>query len=575
MRDHFQKSTRVVALALISAMALTLAACGGGGGGGSGGGGSGSGGGGSGTGSANLSINVSGLTSGGSVTVQATATLNSQQLSQQSVTASSNGSVSFAQPIQTHDALGNSSQVTLKITSQPGNGEQCFTGVTSVNADSSNSTWSFNPASVPVYCSSPVKPAAYPQLGAFPGVSTATVIASPKVVPIFLSGSANENTDLTFLQQLVVSQYWSALAEYGVGNGTVESALYPTAPTSLNSNSVSDAEVQSAIQANNAWGAPLDSSTVLVVFLPAGIGYIPATNSGEPYDASGDHGQVSVSGVNVQYVVVLTTSGGTEMQQIARYLVDAVTNPGGSGPNMGNSDGYVEMATNPDSYAGMFKSNPQAGYSDLNHLGQEFIELGSACDAVAPSESDLTLPSGISLYAIWSNVDAGKEYTSGNYGYCQPGFGETVDYSASSDAQTVTATRFGHTFSDQALVVPAGGSTTVTLTAWGQDIANGAQTAWTLSVNPEVYYTSGAAAPVDCSPGTPNYQSALVPAACADAPAVSVSPSGSTAVANGDTFTVTVTMSKSAEPGLWSILLSGTDGGTEPPILVTNGTTWQ
>ena len=457
---------------------------------------------------------------------------------------------------------GATNAINVTVSAQPSNGESCLVEVPATGI-TLNST-------VPVLCSTPVKPGAYPNIGAFPG-ATATVVAHPKIVPIFLSGATNENTDLVFEQQLVVSQYWGALSEYGVHNGVVESALYPTAPSTLASGTVYGGEIKSAIEASNAWGAPVDSSTILVVVLPNGTTYLPDTAQGEPASAEADHGQVNINGTNVQFVAI---PGATNHEYvIAEYLIDAVTNPGGSGDDKAGSLGYVEMSPNPETYAQSLYFDPQS--SGVAHPIQEFVELGDACYGIAPAESDLTLSSGESLFAIWSNTAAAQAYSSGNYGYCQPAFGELVDYSGSNASGTITATRFGHTFSDQALIVTPGNTATVNVTAWGQyHGANNTPGTWTLTVNPEVFYTSGTAAPVDCSAGTPDYEF-LVPAACSNAPVISVSPNGSASVANGDTFKVTVTMPSTAEPGLWSILLSGTDGGTEQPILVTNASTWQ
>ena len=556
-----------VSIVLVGFLSLMLSACGGGSGGGSSGSGSG---GGTPVSTAAISVDVTGLSSGGSVTVQGGISSSSEQ----TVTATSNGVVDFPQQFQTNDSFGANYTVRFSITSQPTNGEQCLLLTPQSTSNDSSGTWSFSPNQVSVSCSAPVKATAYQQLGPFQGIAKAQVIASPKVVPVFLSGAANENTDLTFLQQLVVSQYWGALSEYGIGNGVVESALYPTAPVSF-TGSVDDTQIRTAIQTNNAWGATLDPSTVLAVFLPAGVTYTAMTNEGEPYDAGAEHGQVTVNGVNIQFITIPTISGGSETTETAEYLIDAVSNPGGGGPNMAASLGYVEASINPDTYSGSHYYDPQGSFSYPDHLGQEFVELGNACDAMAPSESDLTLPNGSFLLAIFSNATAAQDYAAGNYGYCQPAFGEAVDYASSAAAQSVTATRFGHTFTDQALVVAPGASTAVTVTAWGQNQANGTTNPWSLTVNPEVYYTSGTAAPVDCSAGTPDYESFLVPAACSNAPVVSVSPNGSASVANGDTFKVTVTMPSASEPGLWSILLSGTDGGTEQPILVTNASTWQ
>ena len=543
---------------LAGILALTLSGCGGGTSGGSsssgstGSSGSGSGG----TSTTNLAIKVSGLT-GSSVTVQA------QSNNTATVTATGDGTFYFSQNINDSGVSGATNAINVTVSAQPSNGESCL-----VEAPATGITLN---STVPVLCSIPVKPVAYPNIGAFSG-TTATVVANPKIVPIFLSGATNENTDLVFEQQLVVSQYWGALSEYGVHNGVVESALYPTAPSALASGGVYDAEIKSAIEASNAWGAPVDSSTILVVVLPNGTAYLPDTTQGEPASARADHGQVSINGTNVQFVAI---PGAANYEYvIAEYLVDAVTNPGGSGTDKAGSLGYVEMSPNPETYAQSFYHDPQS--SADAHPIQEFVELGDACYGLAPAESDLTLSSGESLYAIWSNTAAAQAYSSGNYGYCQPAFGELVDYSGSQTSGTITATRFGHTFSDQALIVAPGSTAAVNVTAWGQyQGVNNTPGAWTLTVNPEIFYTSGASAPIDCSPGTPDYQGSLVPSACASAPVISVSPNGSTSVTNGDTFKVTITMPSTAEPGLWSILLSGTDGGTEQPILVTNASTWQ
>ena len=551
-------------------LSLALSGCGGGGGSSS----SGSSGGGSTStpqSSANVSLSVSGLSSGASVTVQATDSLNSTS---ENVTASADGSISFANAFQTNTPLGANAKLSFSVATQPSNGEQCVVSPLYTNAAQTNGTWAFSPNVIDVSCSTPVKPNAYPTIGAFSAKVSAKVVASPAVVPVFLSGSANENANLTFLQQLVVSHYWGGLSEYGVGNGTVSNALYPTAPSSLSSGSVSDTQIRNAIISANAWNATLNNNTVLVVFMPSGVIYAPNPAEGEPANADGDHGQLSVNGVNIQFVAIFTSTGSTEVQQIAQYLVDAVTNPGGGGPNMASSTGFVEMSPNPESFVGTVYNGYQ-NYGSINHLGQEFIELGNACDAAAPAESDLTLPSGSYLFAIWSNATASSDYAAGNYGYCQPPFGEMVDYSTSSDAGYVSATRFGQVFTDQALIVPAGSSTSVTVTAWGSAVANGSTQAWTLTVNPEVFYTSGTSVPVDCTSGTYGYEPGLVSSACSDAPSITVSPSGSQSVSNGNTFKVTVTMPSTAEPGLWSILLSGTDGGSEQPILVTNASTWQ
>ena len=539
---------------------LLLSGCGGGGGSAGSSSTTGSGSGSGSSTSPNLSINVSGLSSGQSVSVEA------QSDNSSSITASSNGVFGFPQQINDAGTNGVTNQITVTFSSQPTN-ETCVveppaTGITL------NST-------VPVACSVPVNAPTYPTIGGFSGGSV-SVIAQPKVLPVFLTSAPSENTDLVFLQQLVVSHYWSALAEYGVDSGTVESALYESAPTTLSTGPVSDSMIKAALTANGpSWGATLDPSTVMVVFLPAGTSYSPDFLQGEPDNAPADHGQVTINGNTIQFVAIPAQAN--HPYYIAEYLIDAVTNPGGGGTSMASSNGFVEMSSDPERYAltGYLDTYGAAGAAVARPY-QEYVELGDACFGLAAPESDITLPSSSTgLNEIWSNSGAASAYSAGNYGYCRPSFGENVDYSSSSDESTVSASRFGHTFTDKALVVPAGSSTTVTVTAWGTNTNNGVSSPWTLTVNPEVFYTSGNAVPSECFSGMPDFNPAYAPAACTNAPSVSVTPNGSASVVNGDTFKVTITMPSTAEPGLWSILLSGTDGGTEQPILVTNASTWQ
>lgn len=538
---------------------LALSGCGGGSASPTSGSSGGSSGGNTGSSNTNLSVSVSGLSSGQSVTLQA------QSTNTVSLTVTANGTFYFPQNINdaNSSSVGGTNAINVSVSSQPST-EQCVveppaTGIVL------NST-------VPVACSVPSKAPPYSVMSSFPGGS-AFVITNPKVLPVFLTGAASENTDLVFLQQLVVSQYWGALNEYGVHNGTVESALYESVPSTLSTGSVDDSQIKSALESSMpSWGATLDSSTVVVVFLPSGTSYSPDVAQGEPVNAFADHGQITVNGTPVQFVAI--PGQVNRPYYIAEYLVDAVTNPGGGGTNMSLSRGYVEAANDPERYdLTAYLSSNDPG---VNRPYQEYIELGDACFGIAPSESDITLPNGSEgLNEIWSNSGAANAYSSGNYGYCQPSYGEAVDYSSSSDKASISSVRFGHTFTDTALVIPAGSSTTVTISAWGTDAYSGVSRPWSLTVNPEVFYTTGTAAPEDCSSGTPDYYPGYVPSECANAPSVSVSPNGSGSVTTGTTFKVTITMPSTAEPGLWSILLSGTDGGTEQPLLVTNASTWQ
>ena len=488
--------------------------------------------------------------------------------------------------------------VSTPVTSQPADGTQCqvIAQLAQVYTNGTNSgplttVLAENPTggtlTLPVLCANypAATPVAAEQLVPFPGV-TATAIAAPQVAPVFFSGSTNANDYETFLQQVVTSQYWSALKEYGVGNGTTDSPI--TASTTWPS-AVTETNIEQAIVSNNAWGAPLTSSTVLVLFLPQGTVY--ETSSADQTTAcllpSTDNcsirGQVTVSGTPVQFIAMQAdtqNNGNLQYPALLQHLIDAVTNPGGGAGDVAGDEGYVEASKNPDWYVGINTYSPQ------NQL-----EVGNACLTNAPVESDLTLagdPSSgnlTNLYLPYSNTAAAASTT---YDYCGTvPYGAVADWSTTTAAQSVTATRFGHLVSDEALVLAPGQSTTLQMTAWQAtttlSLAADGQPFFTLltNYNQDWYYITGTNAPVHCENGGPE-------SICADAPTFSlatvsaVTPvfqgtdsngsnpaTGPITAVDGNTYNLTVTTSATAEPGMWVMYLGG------QPIAVTNANTWQ
>lgn len=557
---------------VVGVLAGLLSACGGGGGGGTGGAGGASGSGNpSFTGSFKLTVNTTGLAAGESYVIQDSASAISVS---DTMTVAQNGAASFASTLYTEDNQ-QAVAVSVSITQQPADGSECVIQPTSNGPYQGDGPPVTSNGDLNVSCGKypAVTPVAYPQIAPLPGGSSAEVIASPQVIPIFFTNSTNVTTYQTFLQQLLASQYWGALKEYGVSAGTLETAV--NASTTWPA-SVTDAQVRSAITSNNAWGASLNSSTVLVLFLPAGTSYVPDPANGEAGSAVAEHGQISVNSVSVQFVVAPADdeSGGAPQGfgVIAKYLVNAVTNPGGGGPNIGTSAGYVEATASPDWWSGY---GSILGYPWYGHYIDlvESRELASACSSTAPAESDITLPSGFTagLPGIWSNKAAAADSA---YTYCgRAPYGVVAQYPTGS---TATATRFGHTFADTALIIPAGGSASISLTAWSasQTVAsNNNEPYFPLAVNPnkDWVYISGTAAPVDCQAGDSGV--------CANMPSFTLTPvqsaNGQTAsnccseTANGDTFTVQITMPATAEPGLWVMYVG------DQPIAVANAATWQ
>lgn len=547
-----------------------------------------------------LAIDVSGLNAGQSFVIAVNATGGETISLTGAVTA--NGTYQVPGVFYT-DTMGGTSPVgvyvSMPVATQPADGTQCqvIAQLEQVYTNGTNSgplttALAEDPTSggtltLPVVCATypAATPVANEQLAPFPGV-TAQAIAAPQVEPVIFSGSTDTNDYETFLQQVVTSQYWSALQEYGVGSGTTGA---PIAATTTWPSAVTESDIEQTIVSNNAWGAPITSSTVLVLFLPQGTVYetssadqsvaclLPST------DNCSIRGQVTISGTPVQFIAMQAdtqNNGNLQYTALLQHLINAVTNPGGGAGSVAGDEGYVEASADPDWYVGIETYTPQ------NQL-----EVGNACGMYAPVESDLTLTGDpatgnlTNLYLPYSNKAAAADTT---YNYCgRTPYGTVADWSTTTAAQSVTATRFGHPVSDEALVLAPGQSTTLKMTAWQATpilSANaGGQPFFTLltNYNQDWYYITGTNAPVHCENGGPE-------AICADSPTFSmatvsaVTPvfqgtdsngsnpaTGQVTAVNGNTYNLTVTASATAEPGMWVMYIGG------QPIAVTNANTWQ
>ncbi len=531
-----------------------------------------------------LAIDVSGLNTGQSFVIDVNASGGETITLTGTVTADGTYQVPGVFYV---DTTGGTSQVAVNVampvTTQPADGTKC-----QVIAQLNGNYLAEDPTSggtltLPVVCGNyPAStPVADEQLTPFPG-TTAQVIASPQVAPVFFSGSTNSNDYETFLQQVVTSQYWSALQEYGVGNGTTGTAI--TAATTWPS-AVTESDIEQAIVSNNAWGAPITNSTVLVLFLPQGTVYetssadqtedclLPST------DNCSVRGQVTIGSTPVQFIAMQAdtqNNGNLQYPALLQHLVNAVTNPGGGAGAVAGDEGYVEAVKNPDWYVGI-----------NTYFPENQLEVGNACLMNAPVESDLTLTGDPStgnltnLYLPYSNKAAAADTA---YQYCgRTPYGALADWSTTTAAQSVTATRFGHPVTDEALVLAPGQSTTLKMTAWQASTLTAGQPYFTLltNYNQDWYYITGTNAPVHCEKGGPE-------SICANAPSFSLKavstvtpvfqgtdPNGSNPASaqitsvNGDTYDLTVTASATAEPGMWVMYIGG------QPIAVTNASTWQ
>ena len=570
--------TRILSILLAAIAAVSLAACGGGGGGSST---ASSPGGGTTPPSAQLAscttttyndavdqgvapcLTVTGLASGQSVSVSdGSATL----------AESSNGTFDFP-------TLQNGTQnggvvpptATFSITATTGGAACSLSGGTALTT----------PYAVTALCSKyPAVNPGLPKVTTMPGVSgTAQVIASPTIVPVYIStgslATGNESNDATYLSQLVNSQEWALLSQYGVGTATVDAAVTVNPGAWSQYHGVTPSDLSTIARDVESQGVTLTSSTVLVVYLPPTVGVNPAGTYGTGYT-----GTVAVSSTNVPFALI--TDNSTNGQYIAAdsvywtaevELVNGVTGA--------NGQGYAWMSSNPDFWLGTSVTLQDTAFNaDATTDG-----IGTLCmsvDGAGPLQA-ADISTG-DIFPIWSQTDAnaGRNPCQPNadfYDNTQPN--PTVTLSNSSTpfvgivaqgTTAVTGTLGAVSRTDQAIVVAPGKSVTVQAqvftTAAVQDMI----------ARPSVMsYISG----VDtggCSFGSPG---GVQPWACSGAPLISIGTvknltrPNAAGVNNGDTVEFTITASSTPFKGMYVIVVQFGNETVATPIAVTNGTTWQ
>ncbi len=445
----------------------------------------------------------------------------------------------------------------------------------------SGGTASTTPYAVTALCAKyPAVSPDVPKVTTMPGSSgTAQVIASPTIVPVYIStgslATGNEANDATFLSQLVNSQEWGLLSQYGVGAATVDAAVTVN-PGSWNSgHTVTRADLTTILQDVQSQGVTLTGSTVLTVYLPVGVYVNPVVNGGTGYT-----GTVASGSTNVPFALVADNSSNGQYVAVDSVyweaeagIVNDVTNAGGNG--------YAWMSSNPDLWLGTSVTQQSTSFeNDATNIG-----VGTVCmsvDGAGPLQA--TDISTGDIFPIWSQQDAnaGRNPCQPNADYydnTQPNPIVTLSDSNTpfvgvvpQGTTTVTGALGGVSRTDQAIVVAPGKSVTVQAqvftTAAVQDMA--------ASVN-VVSYISG----VDT--GNCSYQTVggVQPIAGLCTPLVSVSavknvtrPSAS-GVNNGDTIEFTVTASSTPFKGMYVLTVELGSESVATPIAVTNGTTWQ
>ncbi len=571
---------RFLGVFLAALATVSLAACGGGGGSGSSGSTTG---GGSSTGSGTSTqlascttttyndavdqgvapcLTVTGLASGQSVSVSdGTNTL----------TESGNGTFNFP---TIDNGTQNGSVVppsaTFSITTTTGGATCSLSGGTSAST----------PYAVSALCAKyPAVSPDLPKITTLPGVSgTAQVIASPTIVPVYIStgslATGNEANDATFLSQLVNSQEWGLLSQYGVGAATVDAAVTVNPGSWSQYHTVTNADLSTIVQGVAAQGVTLTPSSVLVVYLPPTVVVSPTVSGGTGYT-----GMVASGSTNVPFALV--TDDSTNGQYIANSSVYWEAEAGiVNDATNANGNGFAWMSANPDLWLGASVTQQNTSFeSDVTNIG-----VGTVCMSADGGIMQAPDISTGDIVSMWSQTDANAgrnpcQPNADSFDSSQPN--PTVTLSDSSTpfvgvvaqgTTAVTGTLGGVSRTDQAIVVAPGKSITVQAqvftTAAVQDMA--------ASVN-VVSYISG----VDT--GNCSYQTAggVQPIAGLCTPLISVSAvknvtrTSASGVNNGDTIEFTVTASNTSFKGMYVLTVQLGSESVATPIAVTNGATWQ
>ena len=513
-------------------------------------------------------LTVTGLASGQSVSVSD---------GQSTLTESANGTYTFPGLVNgTEAGAAVNPTVTFSVTATTG-GATCSLSGGGVTAGQAPSPTAYAPS---VLCAKyPAVNPGLPKITTMPGASgTAQVIASPTIVPVYIStgslATGNEANDATYLNQLVNSQEWGLLGQYGVGTATVDAAVTVNPGAWSQYHAVTPSDLSTIAQDVESQGDTLSASTVLVIYLPPTVGVDPAGTYGTGYA-----GTVAFGSTNVPFALV--TDNSANGQYIAAdsvywmaeaELVNDVTG--------GNGQGYAWMSSNPDLWLGTSVTLQDTAFNaDVTNVG-----IGTVCMSADGGIMKAPDISTGDIVTIWSQADANAGRNP-----CQPNADSfdttqsnpTVTLSDSStpfvgiEAQgttAVTGTLGAVSRTDQAIVVAPGKSVTVQAqvftTAAVQDMA--------ASVN-VVSYISGSDTG-GCSFGSPG---GVQPWACSNAPLVSVSavknvtrPTAS-GVNNGDTIEFTVTASSTAFKGMYVLAVQLGNETVATPIGITNTTTWQ
>ena len=301
-------------------------------------------------------------------------------------------------------------------------------------------------------------PAPHP---AFPTVSSeGTILAAPKIMPVFFTGDPSMTNLEAFIQGIGASAYWTAaVAEYGVAAAVADDAvvvdpseLAADAGTTLTPQDLEQFIVTHLDGAHAGWGAP-DSSTVYVLFLPESISVSDGNFGVSCQNIGGYHDSVTIKGVNVPFAVIPRCASFGGMQG------DDVT-------TSSTSHELVEAVTDPFPRQGLY------GYADvdMDHIIYSWLPLSELGDMCAQDGDSYFKPAdfGFMVQRIWSNASAAAGHSP-----CQPQPAGDVYYAAVPVLPKATLTYQNYSLPTRGVVVPLGKSATFDLDLISDGPTNG------------------------------------------------------------------------------------------------------
>ena len=265
------------------------------------------------------------------------------------------------------------------------------------------------------------------------GTSGGSVLAAPKVVPIFFTGDTTVQPQIeSFLQMMAGSTYWTTISsEYGVGALTIEPSVVATdtPPTT-------DADLQTLIASHTtdgSWPAN-DANTIYAVFLPDGV-TLSAGGAVSCKDFGGYHDETSAG---VVYALMPRCSNSQTFDPV-QYTTVATSHE------------LLEASTDPHPQsAGAYNT------TDLDDIIWSLVpggELGDMCETTHASFQQIVGP--FMAQRTWSNASAAAGHDP-----CVPAL-STPYVEAMTNLPEIQVNAGGQMITTRGVQVPVGQSKTV------------------------------------------------------------------------------------------------------------------